>query len=82
MDAQKVREAAQKKWNDISLNDIENRIGDRMKDVEDRQVDLDHAQADFDKYKDLNRAEQKYREAEFELDAAQADYSITVQDLH
>jgi HlyD family secretion protein len=81
MDAQKVREAAQKKWNDISLNDIENRIGDRMKDVEDRQVDLDNAQADFDKYKDLNRAEQKYREAEFELDAAQADYDEAVENL-
>ena len=81
MDAQKVREAAQKKWNDLSLNDIEDRIGDRTKDVEDRQIDLDHAQQEFDKYQDLNKAEQKFRNAEFELDAAQADYDEAVENL-
>ena len=48
MNAQKAREAAQKKWDDINLTDIENRIEDRQKDVADRKVDLDKAHKNFD----------------------------------
>jgi multidrug efflux pump subunit AcrA (membrane-fusion protein) len=81
MNAQKVRETAQKKWDDINLNDIENRIEDRQKDVEDRQVDLDQARRDFDKYKNLNEDDPKYRDAEDDLDHAQSDYDEAVKDL-
>jgi multidrug efflux pump subunit AcrA (membrane-fusion protein) len=81
MDTQKVRETAQEKWNDINLNDIENRIEDRQEDVEDRQVDLDQAQEKFDQYKDLNEDDQKYRDAEDELDSAQADFDEAVKNL-
>jgi multidrug efflux pump subunit AcrA (membrane-fusion protein) len=81
MDAQKVREAAQKKWNDINLNDIENRIEDRQEDVEDRRVDLDQAQTEFDRVKDLNKEDGKYRDAEDELDTAQAEYDEAVKNL-
>ena len=81
METQKVREAAQKKWNDISLNDIENRIEDRQEDVEDRKVDLDEAQAKIDSYKDLGEDDRKYRDAERELDIAQSDYDKAVKNL-
>lgn len=81
MDAQKVREAAQKKWNDINVNDIENRIEDRQIDVQDRQVDLDQAQAEFDRYRDLNKEDPKYRDAENELEDAQSEYDEAVEKL-
>ncbi len=81
MDAQIVRETAQKKWDDINLRDIENRIEDRQKDVEDRQVDLEQAQRDFDKYKDLNKNDPKYKEAQDKLDHAQSDYDKAVKNL-
>ncbi len=81
MNAQKVREAAQKKWNDINLNDIENRIEDRQQDVDDRQADLTQAQATFNTYKNLGKADSKYRNAERELDDAQAEYDEAVKRL-
>ncbi|MEW6406865.1 MAG: efflux RND transporter periplasmic adaptor subunit [Chloroflexota bacterium] len=81
MDAQKAREAATKKWNDINLNDIENRIEDRQEDVEDRQIDLEQAQEKFDKYKDLNEDDVKYRNAEDELEDAQSEYDEAVENL-
>ncbi|HVN17008.1 MAG TPA: HlyD family efflux transporter periplasmic adaptor subunit [Anaerolineales bacterium] len=81
MDAQKARETAQKKWDDINVRDIENRIEDRQNDVEDRQTDLGQAQRDFDKYKDLNRDDPKYKDAQDKLDHAQSDYDIAVKNL-
>jgi multidrug resistance efflux pump len=81
MEAQKQRETAQEKWNDLNLNDIENRIEDRQEDVEDRRVDLHQAQRDFDRYSDLNEDDAKYREAEDDLDHAQSDYDIAVKNL-
>ncbi len=81
MDSQKVREAAQKKWNDINLNDIENRIEDRTQDVADRKADLEKAQARFDKYKDRGKTDSNYRNAEDGVDSAQADYDEAVKNL-
>lgn len=81
MDAQKVRETAQKKWNDINVNDIENRIEDRQKDVEDRQADLAQAQETFDNYKSLGKDDSKYKNARRELDDAQAEYDEAVKRL-
>lgn len=81
MDAQKVRETAQKKWDDLNLNDIENRIEDRQKDVEDRKIDLEQAQRDFDKVKDLNKDDPKYKEKQDDLDHAQSDYDEAVKNL-
>jgi len=81
MDAQKVREAAQKKWNDINLNDIENRIEDRQEEVQDQKIDLDQAQAEFDEYKGMSKEDSKYREAEDKLDDAQSEYDEAVEKL-
>ena len=81
MDAQKVREAAQKKWNDINVDEIEDRIEDRQKDVEDRLADLTKAQAKFEKYKSLEKTDPKYRNAKSELDSAQTDYDEAVKRL-
>lgn len=81
MDAQKAREEAQKKWDDLNVPDIETRITDRQNDVEDRKVDLDQAQREFDQKSTLNKDDPKYKEARDKLDHAQSDYDIAVKDL-
>lgn len=81
MNAQKAREAAQKKWNDINLRDIENRIEDRQQDVDDRKADLDEAQQKFDAVKDRSTDDANYKDREDELEHAQADYDEAVKDL-
>ena len=54
MDAQAARGKAEKKWDDLNVDDIEDNIDDRKATVEDRRKDLKDAQEDFDKYKDLD----------------------------
>jgi multidrug efflux pump subunit AcrA (membrane-fusion protein) len=81
MDAQKIREAAQKKWNDLNLNDIENRIEDRQQDVDEERLDLDQAKREFEKVQGLSEEDAKYREAEDELDDAQSEYDEAVKKL-
>jgi multidrug efflux pump subunit AcrA (membrane-fusion protein) len=81
IDTQKVREAAQKKWNDINLRDIENRIEDRQNDLADRQADLDKAQAAFDAVKDRGRDDANYKREEDDLDHARADYDEALKEL-
>ncbi len=81
MNAQKAREAAQKKWDDINLTDIENRIEDRQKDVADRKVDLDKAQKNFDEVKARGKDDSNYKDRLDELDHAQSDYDIAIKDL-
>jgi HlyD family secretion protein len=49
--------------------------------VQDRKVDLDQAQAEFDKYKDLSKEDAKYKDRKDKLDDAQADYDEAVKKL-
>jgi len=51
MDAQVARAAAEKKWENLNLDNIEDDIEDAKADVEDRLEDLQDAQDDFDLYK-------------------------------
>lgn len=81
MDAQKAREAAQKKWNDLNLNDIENRIEDRQEDLDEKKLDLDQAKKKFDEVQGLNKEDAKYRQAEDDLDDAQSEYDEAVKRL-
>lgn len=81
MDTQKVREAAQKRWNEINLRDIENRIEDRTNDLADRLKDLEKAQKRFDEVKDRGRDDSNYKAREDDLDHAQSDYDKALKDL-
>jgi HlyD family secretion protein len=81
MDAQKAREAAQKRWNEVNLRDIENRIEDRTQDLADRQKDLEKAQKRFDEVKDRGRDDANYKAREDDLDHAQSDYDEALKDL-
>jgi len=81
MDAQVARASAEKKWEDLNLDTIEDDIEDAKADVEDRLQDLEDAQEDFDLYKDLDEDNSKRKTAEDELEDAQEDYNQALRDL-
>jgi multidrug efflux pump subunit AcrA (membrane-fusion protein) len=81
MDAQIARGKAEKKWDDLNVDNIEDNIEDRKATVEDRQQDLKDAQEDFDKYKDLDEDNSKRKDAKEDLDRAQEDLNQAVRNL-
>lgn len=81
LDAQVVRGQAEKKWDDLNVDAIENRIEDLQAEVEDRKTDLKDAQEKFDKYKDLDKDNSKRKAAKDDLDQAQDDLNQTIRDL-
>jgi multidrug resistance efflux pump len=81
MDAQVERGKAEKKWEDLNVDNIDDDIEDAKADVEDRKEDLDDAQEEFDKYKDLDEDNTKRKNAKDDLEDAQDDYNQAVRDL-
>jgi HlyD family secretion protein len=81
MDAQIIRADAEKKWEDLNVDDIENRIEDSKAVVEDRQEDLKDAQDEFDKYKDLDEDNSKRKTAEDELERSHEELNQANRDL-
>src|SRR6185436_4376771 len=79
--AQVARADAQKEWDDINPRDIASRVDDQKSIVNDREKDLQDAQDEFDKYKDLDRENSKRKEAEDKLRTAQKDYDVAVAEL-
>jgi multidrug resistance efflux pump len=81
MDAQAVRAKAEKKWDDLNVDDIEDTIDDRKATVEDRKEDLKDAQEDFDKYKDLDEDNSTRKDYKDKLDRAQDNLNEAVRNL-
>jgi multidrug resistance efflux pump len=81
LDAQIVRADAGREWEDLNLDDIDNRIEDAQTEIQDRQDDLNDAQDEFDKYKNLDQDNDKRKTAEDELETAQNDYNEAVRKL-
>jgi multidrug efflux pump subunit AcrA (membrane-fusion protein) len=81
LDAQKARGTAENKWEDLNVDNIEDRIDDAEEEVEDRQADLEDAQEDFDKYKDLGEEDDKRKEAEDDLETAQENLNESIRRL-
>lgn len=79
MDAQIVRAEAEREWEDLNIDDIDDRIEDRNADVKDRKEELDDAQDEYDKYKDLDKDNAKRKDAEDNLDDAQKNYNESVR---
>lgn len=79
--AQIARAEAQKKWNDLNPRDIQKRIDDQQATVNERKQNLEDAQTEFDKYKDLDKDNSKRKTAEDKLRAAQRDYDNAVAEL-
>jgi multidrug efflux pump subunit AcrA (membrane-fusion protein) len=81
MDAQIVRGDAEKEWDDLNVDSIEDNIEDDKATVEDRQQDLKDAQEDFDKYKDLDQDNSSRKNAEDDLEQAQEDLNQAIRNL-
>lgn len=81
MKAQEVRAKAEKKWEDLNVDNIEDRIEDDKARIEDRREDLADAQEKFDKYKDLDKDNANRKNAEDELERAQENLNEAVRDL-
>ncbi len=81
MDAQIARADAQKEWEGVNVDDIDDRIEDLEADIEDRKTDLTDAQEEFDKYKDLSTDNSKRKTAEDDLEKAQEDFNEAVRKL-
>jgi len=81
MAAQIARASAEKKWEALDVNNIEDRIEDDKATVEDRQQDLTDAQDEFDKYSDLDKDNSKRKTAEDDLERAQEDLNQALRNL-
>ncbi len=81
MDAQILRADAEREWEDLNIDNIDDRIEDREADVKDAQEDLDDAQDEFDKYADLDKDNSKRKNAEDDLEREQEDYNEALRDL-
>ncbi len=81
MDAQIARGKAEKRWDDLNVTDIEDRIDDDKATVEDRQQDLNDAQDEFDKYQDLDKDNSKRKNASDALERAQEDLNLAQRNL-
>src|SRR5688572_13863368 len=81
MDAQEARGRAEKKWDDLNIDNIEDRIEDAEDEVEDRRIDLEREQEDFDKFKDLSAEDDKRQDAEDDLETAQENLNDSIRDL-
>ena len=81
MEAQVIRAQAEKKWEDLNVTAIEDRIEDAQAEIEDRKADLEDAQKEFDKYKDLDQDNSKRKNAEDDLEQAQEDLNQAKRDF-
>ena len=81
MNAQVARADAERDWEDLNIDDIENRMEDDQAEVQDREQDLKDAQEEFDKYKALDKDNSKRKTAEDKLETAQNDYNEAVRKL-
>jgi multidrug resistance efflux pump len=81
MEAQVARAAAERRWEALDLDNIEDDIEDARADVADRLEELNDAREEFDKYKDLDKDNSKRKTAKDDLEEAQEDYNQAVRDL-
>ncbi len=81
MNAQEARAKAERDWEALNVDSIEDRIEDAKAEVEDKDADLQDAKDEFDKYKDLDKDNSKRVTAEDALETAQEDYNESLRKL-
>lgn len=81
MNAQEARAKAERDWEALNVDSIEDRIEDAKAEVEDKDADLQDAKDEFDKYKDLDKDNSKRVTAEDALETAQEDYNEALRKL-
>jgi len=81
LDAQKARGKVEKKWEDLNLDDIKDRIDNANNEIDDRKLELKKKQENFDKYKDLSEEDSKRKNAEDDLETAQENLNESMRKL-
>ncbi|MBI3165629.1 MAG: HlyD family efflux transporter periplasmic adaptor subunit [Anaerolineales bacterium] len=81
MQAQVARAEAEREWEDLDVDAIDDRIEEIEGDIEDLKEDLQDAQDEFDKYKDLDEENSKRKTAEDDLETAQEDLNDKAREL-
>lgn len=81
LDAQTARAAAERAWEALDEDQLEQDIDDADAEVKDKKEALDDAQDTFDKYKDLNKDNATRKAAEDDLKKAQDAYNEAVRKL-
>ena len=79
--AQIIRAEAEREWEKVDEDKLQDDIDDAESDLRDRQEDLDDAQEEFDKYADLDEDNSKRKDAETDLENAQEDFNEAKRDL-
>jgi multidrug resistance efflux pump len=80
-EAQATRAAAQTTWDELDIDDIDDRIDEAEADVNDAQEVLEDAQEEFAKYEDLSENNASRQDAKDELDEAEKDYNEALRVL-
>ena len=81
MQAQIARAEAERDWEDLDVDAIDDRVEEIEGDIEDLKEDLQDAQDEFDKYKDLDEENSKRKTAEDDLETAQEDLNDKAREL-
>ncbi len=81
LDTQILRAEAEREWEDVDVNSLEDDIEEAESDLLDFKEDLEDAQDDFDKYADLDEDNDKRKDAEDDLEKAQEDLNEAIRDL-
>ncbi|MFN2281737.1 MAG: HlyD family secretion protein [Anaerolineales bacterium] len=79
--AQTLRAAAERAWERLDIDYLEDRIDDAVIDVHDQEEDLAEAQDEWEKYQDVDPDNYARKAAEDDLEDAQEDYNEALRDL-
>ncbi|OQY31675.1 MAG: hypothetical protein B6I38_05520 [Anaerolineaceae bacterium 4572_5.1] len=80
LEAQIIRAEAERAWEKLDIDDLQDTIEDAKAEISDREEDLLDAQDEFDKYKDLDEENSKRKNAEDDLEKAQEDLNEAIRD--
>ena len=79
--AQFQQAEAERKWEDLNLESLEDNIDDAWVEVRDREDDLEDAQEEWEKYQDVKETNYTRQAAEDDLEEAQESYNEAQRDL-
>lgn len=81
MQAQAERGKAEREWEKLNLDNIEDDIEDAQADVRKYKKELEDAQEEFNRYKDLDKNNSQRKQAKTNLEKAEENYNEAVRKL-
>ncbi len=81
LNTQIVRAEAERDWEKLNIDDLEEDIDDAQADVNDREEDLQDALDEMAKYEELDAENTKRKNAEDDVEEAQEDLNEALRDL-